>query len=65
MAKQIRLVGGAWRVIDGQDVKSYSTYSEALAGGADIEDQAPSMTTDDIMSQLFGGTHSIEGKKKH
>jgi hypothetical protein len=64
MARQIKFVGGAWRVIEGQNVKSYSTYSDALAGGADLEDQAPDMTTDDILTQLFGGSHAIEGKRK-
>jgi hypothetical protein len=52
MAKQIRYIGGAWRVLDGQNVSSYTTYSEALAGGTTIEDQEPMMTSDDILPQL-------------
>jgi hypothetical protein len=52
MAKEIKFIGGAWRVIDGQSVRSYSTYQDALRGGTSIEDQAPQMPTDDILSQL-------------
>jgi hypothetical protein len=55
MAKEIRLIGGAWRVIDGQNIRSYATYEDALLGGASLEDQAPQMTTDDILQQLSGG----------
>jgi hypothetical protein len=52
MAKQIRFIGGAWRVLDGQTIKSYTTYEDALNGGACLEDQAPLMTSDDILNQL-------------
>jgi hypothetical protein len=61
MAKDIRMVGGAWRVIDGQNISSYTTYADALAGGQTLEDQEPVMTSDDINAQLFGGGSA--GKK--
>jgi hypothetical protein len=54
MAKEIRLIGGAWRVLEGGTIKSYATYEDALIGGACIEDQQPYMTTDDIIQQLQG-----------
>jgi hypothetical protein len=62
MAKQIRFIGGAWRVLDGQSIKSYATYEDALLGGASLEDQAPQMTTDDILNQLSSGAPAA-GKK--
>jgi hypothetical protein len=52
MAKEIRFIGGAWRVLEGQNIRSYATYADALAGGKCIEDQEPVMTSDDIRAQL-------------
>jgi hypothetical protein len=62
MAKQIRFIGGAWRVLDGQSIKSYTTYEDALLGKACIEDQAPQMTTDDILNQLNSAASAAGNK---
>jgi hypothetical protein len=64
MDEHIRLIGGAWRVIDGQKVKSYATYEDALADKSPIESQEPHMTTDDIKQQMFGGNPLVEKKAR-
>jgi hypothetical protein len=63
MAKEIRFIGGAWRVIDGQSIRSYTTYPDALLDSSSLEDQAPQMTTDDIQNQLYSEKSPAEANR--
>ncbi|MCL2380803.1 MAG: hypothetical protein FWC64_04320 [Treponema sp.] len=48
----IRFVGGLWRRIDGKNIKSFSTYQEAVENKTCWEDMSPHSTSDDIADQL-------------
>ena len=48
----IRFIGGLWRRIDGNNIRSFTTYQEAVNNKASWEDHAPQTTTDDIASQI-------------
>ena len=48
----IKFVGGMWRRIDGNSIRSFSTYQEALDNKTAWEDLAPQAPTDDILQQL-------------
>ena len=49
---QIKFIGGLWRRIDGNNVKSYITYQEAVDNKTCWEDLAPKAPTDDIANQM-------------
>jgi len=48
----IQFIGGLWRRIDGNTVKSYITYQEAVDNKGCWEDQSPQAPTDDIAEQM-------------
>jgi len=48
----IKFIGGLWRRIDGNQVKSYATYQEAVDNKDCWEDQSPISTSDDIADQM-------------
>ena len=48
----IRFIGGLWRRIDGKNIKSFSTYQEAVDNKTCWEDQSPQTTSDDIVDQM-------------
>ena len=48
----IRFVGGLWRRIDGSNVRSFSTYQEAVMNKTAWEDLGSQVPTDDIMDQM-------------
>ena len=48
----IRFIGGLWRRIDGNNIRSFITYQEAVDNKTSWEDLAPQTTSDDIMQQL-------------
>ena len=48
----IRFIGGLWRRMDGSNVRSFTTYEEAVENKTSWEDLAPQSTTDDIMDQI-------------
>ena len=58
----IRFIGGMWRRIDGGNIKSFSTYQDAVDNKISWEDQSPQTTSDDILDQMQGTT--IVKKKK-
>jgi len=48
----IRFIGGLWRRMDGNNIKSFSTYQEAVDNKTCWEDLCPQSTTDDIADQM-------------
>ena len=48
----IRFIGGLWRRIDGKNIKSFSTYQEAVENKTCWEDQSPQAPSDDIADQI-------------
>jgi len=48
----IRFIGGMWRRLDGSNIKSFSTYQEAMENKVSWEDQSPQTPTDDIVEQM-------------
>ena len=48
----IRFFGGLWRRIDGDKIRSFTSYQEAVDNKTSWEDQEPITTTDDIKEQL-------------
>ena len=48
----IKFVGGLWRRIDGSNVRSFSTYQEAVDNKSAWEDLGQLMPSDDILQQL-------------
>ena len=48
----IRFIGGLWRRIDGNNVRSFCTYQEAVDNKDAWEDIEPQSTRDDIQDQL-------------
>jgi len=59
----IRFIGGMWRRIDGEKIKSFSTYQDAVDNKISWEDQSPQTTTDDIIEQMQETT-SVKKKKR-
>jgi hypothetical protein len=56
----IRFIGGLWRILNGNTIKSFSTYASALAYLSNQqsrepawEDLGPLYTSDDIQGQLY------------
>jgi len=48
----IRFIGGLWRRIDGANIKSFTTYQQAVDNKTSWEDLAPQTTSDDINDQM-------------
>jgi hypothetical protein len=48
----IRFIGGLWRRIDGANIRSFTTYQDAVNNKTSWEDSAPQTTSDDIASQM-------------
>jgi hypothetical protein len=48
----IRFIGGMWRRIEGDDVRSFITYQEAVDNKKSWEDLSPQTTSDDIANQM-------------
>jgi hypothetical protein len=48
----IRFIGGLWRRIDGNNIRSFTSYQEAVENKTCWEDLAPQSTTDDIADQM-------------
>jgi hypothetical protein len=48
----IRFIGGLWRRIDGNNIRSFTTYEGAVENKTCWEDLAPQTTSDDIADQL-------------
>jgi len=48
----IRFIGGLWRRIDGTNIKSFTTYQQAVDNKTSWEDLAPQTTSDDIAEQM-------------
>jgi len=48
----IRFIGGLWRRIDGNIIKSFTTYQDAVDNKTSWEDLAPQTTSDDIAEQM-------------
>ena len=48
----IRFIGGLWRRIDGNNVRSFTSYQEAVDNGTSWEDMEPQTTRDDVLDQL-------------
>jgi hypothetical protein len=48
----IRFIGGLWRRIDGNVIKSFTTYQDAVDNKTSWEDLAPQTTSDDIAQQM-------------
>jgi hypothetical protein len=49
----IRFIGGMWRRIDGQNIRSFTTYQGAVDNKASWED-VPLTTSDDVVQQMKG-----------
>ena len=49
---KIRFIGGLWRRIDGNEIRSFTCYQEAVDNGKSWEDQEPQTTSDDIFEQM-------------
>ena len=49
---QIKFIGGLWRRIDGNNVRSFITYQEAVENKTSWEDLSPITTSDDIADQM-------------
>jgi len=50
----IRFIGGLWRRLDGNNIRSFATYQDAVNNKTSWEDLAPQSTTDDIALQMQG-----------
>ena len=48
----VRLIGGMWRRIEGSNVRSFTTYQDAVNNKNAWEDFEPQTTTDDILEQM-------------
>jgi len=48
---EIRMVDGLWRRIEGDKMKSYSTYQKAVEGGKSYEDE-PLISVDDAYRHI-------------
>ena len=48
----IKFIGGMWRRIEDDDVRSFSTYQDAVENLTAWEDLEPQTTRDDILDQL-------------
>jgi len=48
----IRFIGGLWRRIEGNNVRSFITYQEAVDNKTSWEDLSPQTTSDDITQQM-------------
>ena len=48
---EIRMIDGLWRRIDGDKMKSYSTYQKAVEGGKSYEDE-PLISVDDAYKHI-------------
>jgi hypothetical protein len=48
----IRFIGGLWRRIDGDNIRSFTTYQDAVDNKNSWEDLSPQTTSDDIANQL-------------
>ena len=48
----IRFIGGLWRRIDGNKIRSFCSYQEAVDNGTSWEDMEPQTTSDDILDQM-------------
>jgi len=48
----IRFIGGMWRRIDGNNVKSFTSYQEAVDNKTSWEDLSPQTQADDILQQM-------------
>ena len=59
----IRFIGGMWRRIDGDKIKSFSTYQDAVDNKISWEDQSPQTTADDILEQMQE-TRSVKKRKR-
>jgi len=55
----IRFIGGMWRRIDGQNIKSFTTYQGAVDNKASWEDVTLT-TTDDIVQQMEGQSLQVD-----
>ena len=60
---EIRFIGGMWRRLDGDKIKSFSTFQDAVDNNISWEDQSPQTTTDDILEQMQGTT-PVKKKKR-
>jgi len=49
----IRFIGGMWRRIDGQNIRSFTTYQGAVDNKGSWEDVALT-TADDVVQQMEG-----------
>ena len=47
----IRFIGGMWRRIDGNNIKSFTTYQDAVDNRTSWED-VPLTSSDDIVEQM-------------
>jgi len=50
----IQFIGGLWRRLDGNTIRSFCTFQEAVDNKPSTawEDLAPQSTTDDILQQM-------------
>jgi hypothetical protein len=48
----IRFIGGLWRRIDGDKIRSFPSYQEAVDNKTSWEDLSPITPTDDIAEQM-------------
>jgi hypothetical protein len=48
----IRFIGGLWRRLDGNNVRSFPTYQDAVDNKTCWEDLSPQSTSDDIIKQM-------------
>jgi len=48
----IRFIGGLWRRIDGNNVRSFISYQEAVDNKTSWEDMEPVSTSDDVKDQM-------------
>jgi len=48
----VRFIGGLWRRMDGNSIRSFTSFQEAIDNGTSWEDQEPITTSDDINDQL-------------
>jgi len=49
----IRFIGGMWRRLDGNNIRSFTTYQGAVDNKASWEDVSLT-TTDDVVQQMEG-----------
>ena len=48
----IKFIGGLWRRIDGNNVRSFATYQDAVENKNAWEDLVTKVTSDDIVQQM-------------